>query len=278
MSGVIDPLQTPCVEEQGKSQEDSWESEKTRSHSPPLLPDQTTVVLQWSVEQVNNWLLHSVPAEPDRLKDISSKFISEGVDGLTLLTLQRSHQACASMTDQEWLLLKVARRWLMTQGERPLVSWPSRVKVRSTESCATPPDTPQSARSDKSVNLKEYHDTSVSPLKQWKLPRLQWGKDDQEEALGREVQHLRGEIVGAEERENLHLAQLDHVDEVLRTSQLSCYLHTRTRWTALSGEPPVDDTDVDDWLLRFVVIRGSSICFFLRATDRLLDVSYKWGI
>lgn len=122
-------------------------------------------------------------------------------------------------------------------------------------------------RSDKSVNLKEYHDTSVSPLKQWKLPRLQWGKDDQvhypeqpvvfvnvircnkcgtswavgyevlsgvelalvlaertavkkqnlkysrylcwlqEEALGREVQHLRGEIVGAEERENLHLAQ-----------------------------------------------------------------------
>lgn len=29
----------------------------------------------------------------------------------------------------------------------------------------------------------------------------------QEEALEREVQHLRGEIVGAEERETLHLAQ-----------------------------------------------------------------------
>lgn len=39
------------------------------------------------------------------------------------------------------------------------------------------------------------------------MPRIQWGKDDQEEALAREVQHLRGEIVGAEERENLHLAQ-----------------------------------------------------------------------
>lgn len=40
------------------------------------------------------------------------------------------------------------------------------------------------------------------------------------------------------------------------------------RWTALSGELPQDDTDVDDWLLRFVVIRGSSICFFLRATGK----------
>lgn len=38
------------------------------------------------------------------------------------------------------------------------------------------------------------------------------------------------------------------------------------RWTALSGEPPVDDTDVDDWMLRFLVIRGSSICFYLHAT------------
>ncbi|XP_073391938.1 uncharacterized protein [Physcomitrium patens] len=176
------------------------------------------------------------------------------------------------MTDQDWLLLKhsvlqLARRWLMTQGERPLVSWPNHVKVKSTPSCTTPPGTPQSARSDKSSYFKDNYETSFSPLKQWKMPRIQWGKDDQEEALAREVQHLRGEIVGAEERENLHLAQLDHVDEVLRTSQLSCYLHTRTRWTALSMETSVDDTDVDDWLLRFVVIRGSSICFFLRATD-----------
>ncbi|KAG0584333.1 hypothetical protein M758_3G203300 [Ceratodon purpureus] len=262
MSGVIDPLQS--VEEQ-KLQEETLETDKV--HSPPLLPDQTSVVLQWSVEQVTHWLRHSVPAEPDRLQEICSNFVSEGVDGLSLLTLQRNHQACSSMTDQEWLLVKVARRWLMTQGERPLVSWPSRVKVKSTITSSTPPGTPQSARSDRSSYLRDYHDSSVSPRKQWKMPRIQWGKDDQEEALEREVQHLRGEIVAAEERETLHLAQLDHVDEVLRTSQLSSYLHTRTRWTALSGEPPQDDTDVDDWLLRFVVFRGSSICFFLRATD-----------
>jgi len=63
MSGVVDPLQS--VEEQ-KLQEDSLEKDK--AHSPPLLPDQTSVVLSWTVEQVNHWLLHSVPAEPDRLQ------------------------------------------------------------------------------------------------------------------------------------------------------------------------------------------------------------------
>lgn len=262
MSGVVDPLQS--VEEQ-VFQEDTLDTDK--AHSPPLLPDQTSVVLSWTVEQVTHWLSHSLPIVPDRLQELSSQFTDQGVDGLGLLTLQRSHQACSSMTDQEWLSLKVARRWLMTQGERPLVSWPSRVKVPRNSNCATPPSTPQSARSDRSAYLRDYHDSSVSPQKYWKMPRIQWGKDDQEEALEREVQNLRGEITGAEERETLHLAQLDHVDEVLRTSQLSSYLHTRTRWTALSGEPPQDDTDVDDWLLRFVVIRGSSICFFLRATD-----------
>jgi hypothetical protein len=34
----------------------------------------------------------------------------------------------------------------MTQGERPLVSWPSRVKVKSILPASTPPGTPQSAR------------------------------------------------------------------------------------------------------------------------------------
>lgn len=63
MSGVVDPLQS--VEER-KLQEDSLETDKT--HSPPLLPDQTSVVLSWTVEQVNHWLLHSVPAVPDRLQ------------------------------------------------------------------------------------------------------------------------------------------------------------------------------------------------------------------
>ena len=63
MSGVVDPLQS--VEEQ-ELQEDSLETDK--AHSPPLLPDQTSVVLSWTFEQVNHWLLHSVPAVPDRLQ------------------------------------------------------------------------------------------------------------------------------------------------------------------------------------------------------------------
>ena len=69
MSGVEDPLHSvedplQSVEEQ-KVQEETLEADK--AHSPPLLPDQTSVVLQWSVEQVKHWLLHSVPLEPDRL-------------------------------------------------------------------------------------------------------------------------------------------------------------------------------------------------------------------
>lgn len=63
MSGVGDPLQS--VERQ-KLQEVTLETEKAQS--PPSLPDQTSVVLQWSVEQVNQWLQHSVPAEPDRVQ------------------------------------------------------------------------------------------------------------------------------------------------------------------------------------------------------------------
>lgn len=36
-------------------------------------------------------------------------------------------------------------------------------------------------RSDKSAYLRDYHDSSVSPRKNWKMPRIQWGKDDQVE-------------------------------------------------------------------------------------------------
>jgi len=39
------------------------------------------------------------------------------------------------------------------------------------------------------------------------------------------------------------------------------------RWTALPGEPPpLDDTDVDDWLPRFVVLNGPCIFFYLLST------------
>lgn len=39
------------------------------------------------------------------------------------------------------------------------------------------------------------------------------------------------------------------------------------RWEALPGEPPpIDDTDVDDWLPRFVVLHGKCIYFYLSST------------
>lgn len=63
MSGVVDPLQS--VEEQ-VLQGDSLDTDK--AHSPQLLPDQTSVVLSWTVEQVTHWLSHSLPLVADRLQ------------------------------------------------------------------------------------------------------------------------------------------------------------------------------------------------------------------
>ncbi|CAN0840347.1 hypothetical protein LINGRAHAP2_LOCUS2803 [Linum grandiflorum] len=40
------------------------------------------------------------------------------------------------------------------------------------------------------------------------------------------------------------------------------------RWTALPGEPPVlEDSDIDDWLPRFVVLHGPCLFFYLLSTD-----------
>jgi hypothetical protein len=58
------------------------------------------------------------------------------------------------------------------------------------------------------------------------------------------------------------------VDEVLRSARLSGYLFIRSRWAALPGEPPpIDDTEVDDWLPRFVVLQGPCLFFYLLSTD-----------
>ncbi|KAI4315528.1 hypothetical protein L6164_028326 [Bauhinia variegata] len=83
-----------------------------------------------------------------------------------------------------------------------------------------------------------------------------------------EVESLRSELVDVEEREAHLKAQLEHIDEILRSARLSGYLDIRTRWTALPGEPPpIDDTDVDDWLPRFVVLHGACLFFYLLCTD-----------
>ncbi|KAG7017032.1 hypothetical protein SDJN02_22144 [Cucurbita argyrosperma subsp. argyrosperma] len=134
--------------------------------------------------------------------------------------------------------------------------------------------------------------------------RLSWGSgsDGQEKVVltAVEVATLRSEIANLEEREahlraqlhlinhldfdfwflkmsspafenvfkNFLLNRLEHIDEILRSARLSGYLYIRSRWEALPGEPPpIDDTDVDDWLPRFAVLHGECIYFYLSSTD-----------
>ncbi|KAF3448709.1 hypothetical protein FNV43_RR09422 [Rhamnella rubrinervis] len=109
-------------------------------------------------------------------------------------------------------------------------------------------------------------------LKFFSLRGLPWSASTQGqekvELTVAEVESLRSELADIEEREAHLKAQLEHVDEILRSSRLSGYLDIRTRWTALPGEPPpIDDTDIDDWLPRFIVLQGPCIFFYLRSTD-----------
>lgn len=104
------------------------------------------------------------------------------------------------------------------------------------------------------------------------LPSLPWSSSsDSEEKVEltvAELESLRTELAELEERAALSKARLEHVDEILRSARLSGYLYIRTRWAALPGEPPpLDDTEVDDWIPRFVVLHGAGLYFFLLSTD-----------
>ncbi|KAL6986420.1 hypothetical protein U1Q18_019783 [Sarracenia purpurea var. burkii] len=104
------------------------------------------------------------------------------------------------------------------------------------------------------------------------LRGLLWGSgtDGQEKVMltAAEVESLRSGLLDLEEREAHLKAQLEHVDEILRSAHLSGYLYIRTRWAALPGEPPpIDDMEVDDWLPRFLVLHGSCIFFYMLSTD-----------
>ncbi|KAI8569778.1 hypothetical protein RHMOL_Rhmol02G0303700 [Rhododendron molle] len=104
------------------------------------------------------------------------------------------------------------------------------------------------------------------------LRELMWGSgtDGQEKVVltSAEVQSLRSTVAYLEEREAHLKAQLENVDQILRSAQLSGYLFIRSRWATLPGEPPpLDDTEVDDWLPRFLVLHGSCIFFYLFSTD-----------
>ncbi|CAK7335729.1 unnamed protein product [Dovyalis caffra] len=109
-------------------------------------------------------------------------------------------------------------------------------------------------------------------LNLFSLRRLSWGSStdgpEKVELTVAELESLRSELAYVEEREAHLKAQLENVDVILRSARFSGYLYIRTRWTALPGEPPpLDDTDVDDWLPRFVVLNGPCIFFYLLSTD-----------
>ncbi|XP_009137399.1 uncharacterized protein LOC103861447 isoform X1 [Brassica rapa] len=107
-------------------------------------------------------------------------------------------------------------------------------------------------------------------LNLFSLRRLPWVSDGQDkvELSAAELESLRSELSELEERESYLKAQLEHVDEVLRSARLSGYLFIRSRWEALPGEPPpLDDAEVDDWLPRFVVLQGPCLFFYLLSTD-----------
>ncbi|XP_024539064.1 uncharacterized protein LOC112349240 isoform X2 [Selaginella moellendorffii] len=74
---------------------------------------------------------------------------------------------------------------------------------------------------------------------------------NQQTVLEQEVSSLKDEIHGVEIRES--------------TLQVRCC----QRWAPLPGEeaPPLDDSDVNDWVQRFLVFQNSTIGFYLRATD-----------
>ncbi|WJX60228.1 nucleoside-diphosphate kinase [Trifolium repens] len=109
-------------------------------------------------------------------------------------------------------------------------------------------------------------------LKLFKLRGLPWspvnGSCEKVELTAAEVESLRSELADLEEKEAQLKAQLENIDEILRSARLSGYLYIRTRWAALPGEPlPIDDNDVDDWLPRFVVLQGECIFLYLLCTD-----------
>ncbi|XP_027081236.1 uncharacterized protein [Coffea arabica] len=127
-------------------------------------------------------------------------------------------------------------------------------------------------RSHSSLWARRQLKSAASMLNLFSLRGLPWisGTDGQEKVVlsATEVASLRSEITDLEEREAHLKAQLEHLDEILRSARLSGYLYLRTRWATLPGEPPpLDDAEVDDWLPRFVVLQGSCIFLYLASTD-----------
>nr|KAJ0201797.1 hypothetical protein LSAT_V11C600330390 [Lactuca sativa] len=168
----------------------------------------------------------------------------------------------------------------MGDGPRGVEVFPDHFP-HSTSSVETP-QTTSSSISHSKINLEHSSNsrlwakrrliTASSMLNLFNLRRLTWGTDtnDKQKVIlsAPEVESLRSELADMEEKEAHLKARLEHIDETLRSARLSGYLQMRTRWTALPGEPlPLDDTEVDDWLPRFVVLLGPCIFLYFMSTD-----------
>eukprot|EP00252_Welwitschia_mirabilis_P028014 TRINITY_DN9916_c0_g1_i3.p1 TRINITY_DN9916_c0_g1~~TRINITY_DN9916_c0_g1_i3.p1 ORF type:complete len:335 (+),score=62.72 TRINITY_DN9916_c0_g1_i3:228-1232(+) len=218
-------------------------------------------VQNWSVQDVTNWLQKITPFEKNRHEELLQIFGRENVDGQILLNLKRDHKACSGMTDLEWALFKAHANILEeTKADRSnniKSVLPGTSKV------------PKFSRSQSTYPSKTSKTTSL--LRLFSVPRVHWKsnipKGHQNKELEAEVEALREEIASFDERETKIQAQLEHVDELLRSAKLATYLYIRTRWLPLPGEPPVDETDVNDWVEKFVVLHGSCIFFYLHSTD-----------
>ncbi|XP_047338414.1 uncharacterized protein LOC124942050 [Impatiens glandulifera] len=139
--------------------------------------------------------------------------------------------------------------------------------VQRSSSKASCPSSSNSTRSNSSYWARRKLRSAASMLNFFSLP---WGSGSQEKVVltASEIECLKSEVTDLEEREALLKAQLQHLDEILRSAGLSGYLFIRSRWAALPGEPPpLDDLDVDDWLPRFLVLHGPCIFFYLKSID-----------
>ncbi|XAR70171.1 hypothetical protein NMG60_11026945 [Bertholletia excelsa] len=141
---------------------------------------------------------------------------------------------------------------------------------KSATSSTVHPTTNNTLRSHSPVWARRKLKSAASMLNLFNLRVLTWGSGADEKVVlsAAEVESLRSGIAYLEEREAHLKAQLEHVDEILRSARLSGYLDIRTRWAALPGEPPpIDDTEVDDRLPRYVVLQGSCLFFYLLSSD-----------
>ncbi|KAL5747686.1 hypothetical protein ACOSQ2_024983 [Xanthoceras sorbifolium] len=152
------------------------------------------------------------------------------------------------------------------------VSTPIADSPQSNSPSSSQPRSDNTLRSSSHSRTRRKFKSAALMLNLFSLRGLPWvtSPDGQEkvELTATELESLRSELADLEEREAHLKAQLENVDEILRSARLSGYLYIRTRWKPLPGEPPpIDDTEVDDWLPRFVVLHGSCIFFYLQSTD-----------